>query len=142
MENPCERSSLLLGLGLTPGEQLGEAGGTGGTVQFLVLARGSGLKELPALPLTALPFPGLRTKLKAIPFFCLRYPPSVLWMSSPMVFALDGTSALSGSPLLQDAHRECSAFSPSGFVGVGLWLRPAGLGRSPHHPDEIGSVIH
>lgn len=56
MENPCERSSLILGLGLTPGEQLGEAGGTGGTARFLVPARGSGLKELPSLPLTGLVF--------------------------------------------------------------------------------------
>lgn len=57
MGNPRERSSLLLGLGITPGEHLRDAGGTGGTAPFLVLARGSGLKELPALP--ALPSTGL-----------------------------------------------------------------------------------
>ena len=56
MGNPRERSSLLLGLGITPGEHLREAGGTGGTAPFLVLARGSGLKELPALPSIGLVF--------------------------------------------------------------------------------------
>lgn len=56
MGNPHERSSLLLGLGITPAEQLGEAGGTGDTAPFLVLARGSGLKELPAVPSTGLVF--------------------------------------------------------------------------------------
>lgn len=53
MGSPREGSSLLSVFGFTPGEQLGEVEGTGSTSPFLVLARGSGLKELPALHLTA-----------------------------------------------------------------------------------------
>lgn len=56
VRNPCERSSIFLGLGITPGKQLGEVGGTDGTAPSLVLARCSGLKELPALPFTGLVF--------------------------------------------------------------------------------------
>lgn len=66
----------------------------------------------------------------------------VLWMSFPMVFAPDGTSAPSGSLLLWGTHGEHSAFSPSGLVRVGLRLRPAGLGRSLCCPDESGNIIH
>lgn len=141
--NPCERSSFLLGLGMAPGEQLRKVGGTGGTVPFLVLARGSGLKELPALPSTGFVFSWPQDQVGGNSFFsfCLGHPPSVLWMSSLMIFAPERTSAPSGSSLLQNACRQHSAFSPSVFVGVGLWVTMAGLDRSLLHPDEIGGII-
>lgn len=72
-------------------------------------------------------------------FFIL---PRCCTLSSLMVFALDWTSAPTGSPLLQGAHSVHGAFIPAGYVGVGLWLRMAGLGGSSWYPGKSRSVIH
>lgn len=130
MRNPCERSSLFLGLGIIPGEQREEVGGTGGTAAFLVLASDSGLKELPALPLTSLVFSWPQDRNAGNSIF------------------LPGVSSHGAMDELFDhicSRWDLCSFgepSPSGFVGVGLWLRPVGLGGSPHPPVESRRVIH
>jgi len=140
--NTRERSSFRFGLGITPGEQLGEVEGTGGAAPFLVLARGSGLKELPArpaLPLTGLVFSWPQDQVGGNSiFFCRGYPPLVMWMRTLMEFAPDGTSR-PGEPA---AARGAQCFQPVRVCRCWAVAGAGGKGRSLHCRDESGSVIH